>query len=92
MNKAGVDETKFLNLLDKIQQDAIKAGEQMVKDIPREALVWDVMCLAGGYIASFLVTVFPTGTSDGQKQQAAAVYQEVLQKVARALKEALEAM
>jgi len=92
MSKAGMDGTKFLALLEKAQQEAITAGESVVKNIPREASVWDVMCLAGGYIASFLVTVFPTGTSDGEKKQAAVVYQDVLQKVARALERTLEAI
>jgi len=86
-----MDDTKFLDLLRKIQQDAIKAGEYMVKNIPKEASVWNVMCLAGGYIASFLITVFPTGTSSREKQEAAFIYQDILLKVAESLKRTLGA-
>jgi len=92
MSKAGMDSVKFLALLEKIQQDAIKTGEHMVKNIPQEASVWDVMCLAGAYTASFLVTVFPTGTSDSEKREAATIYQTILQKVVTALKKTLEAI
>jgi len=92
MGKTSMDVTKFLNLLSKSQEDAVKAGEQLVKLVPDDATVWDVMCLVGGYIASFLVTVFPAGSSDSEKREAAGVYQNILQKVAKSLKKTLEAI